>query len=122
MLKGWKKLSESHKYHYFEDGRSLCLRYKSSRTDFDNVHPTWVESELEDGTIDVKFDPGFCWKCQYYEAFGKSKPPHCPKCDGCGRFATDGVWDDIPHYWGWEERYLCRKCNDETTENRNRHR
>jgi len=120
MSKGWMKPTKRHKYHYFEEGRSLCLRYlRLDDGDFDGDPPLILDIFDDNGDIvDMEWSDRYCLLCQRYELFGKSRPPHLPKCRRCGQFTSDPQFHQDPGWFEWDEYSYCKRCEDETTENR----
>lgn len=121
IQKGWYKLSDRHKYHYFVDGLSECLRYAWYPLEGESYdgRPLILDVFDDNGDIvDLQWDDNYCLKCQRYELFGKSEPPHLPKCARCGQFTSDPQFHQDAGWYEWDEYFYCRRCEDETAENR----
>ncbi len=120
LKKGWHKPTDRHKYHYFVEGQSECLRYfwyPLEGEEYDSIRPIWNEEEAEAGDMDLVdlFDSRFCKRCQFCEAFGKSIPPHLPKCRRCGQFTSNPQWHRDHGWYEWDEYCYCERCENETT-------
>ena len=120
IQKGWHKLSDRHKYHYFEEGLSLCLKYAwypVGDEAYDDVRVNW---EYNNDTHEMKFDNRLCLKCQVYHEIGKCTPQEkYLKCDQCGRFGAREDHEERNYYGtGVEMVCLCKECGtwDENSE------
>ena len=112
ILRGWHKPSDKHKYHYFENGESLCLKYAYEGEEFEDIRVEWVSTDIDEHTFDLKMDDRLCIRCQVYHEIGKCTPHQkYLKCDYCGRFGARLDHEEWNYtYETVNEVCLCKEC------------